>query len=48
VTPLNTVASELVADARISYVGDGPLTRATRRNGLGAKIHQAMAWLWPF
>ena len=48
VTPANTIASELVADARIAYVGDGPLTRATRRNGLGAKIHQAMQWLWPF
>jgi flagellar L-ring protein precursor FlgH len=48
VTPANTVASELVADARISYVGDGPLSQATKRRGLGAKIHQAMSWLWPF
>jgi flagellar L-ring protein FlgH len=48
VTPSNTVASELVADARIAYVGDGPLSRATKRHGLGAKLHRAISWLWPF
>ena len=48
VTAFNTVASELVADARISYVGDGPTTRATMRTGFGAKIHAFLDWLWPF
>ena len=48
VKPDNTVTSELVADARISYVGDGALTEATNRFGLGAWLHSALQWLWPF
>ena len=44
----NTVQSELVADARITYTGTGPMTRATNRHGLGGFIHDALAWLWPF
>lgn len=44
----NTVASELVADAKISYAGKGPLTDTTNRKGLGGWIHDALAWLWPF
>ena len=48
VTAANTIASELVADARISYVGEGPTTRATMRTGFGAKIHAFLDWLWPF
>ena len=44
----NTILSESVADARISYSGTGPLTRATNRRGLSAWIHSALDWLWPF
>lgn len=44
----NTVASELVADARVSYVGQGPLTNGTNRRGVGGWIHDALDWLWPF
>ena len=44
----NTVQSELVADARITYTGTGPMTRATNRHGLGGFLHDALAWLWPF
>jgi flagellar L-ring protein precursor FlgH len=48
VKPDNTVTSELVADACISYAGEGALTEATNRGGLGAWIHSAIVWLWPF
>jgi flagellar L-ring protein precursor FlgH len=44
----NTVQSELVADARITYTGSGPMTRATNRHGFGGFIHDALAWIWPF
>ncbi|MBL8863768.1 MAG: flagellar basal body L-ring protein FlgH [Planctomycetes bacterium] len=44
----NSVASELVANARVSYVGQGPLTNGTNRRGLGAVIHDAIDWVWPF
>lgn len=44
----NTILSQSVADARISYSGTGPLTRATNRHGLGAWIHRALDWIWPF
>lgn len=44
----NTIASELVANAKVSYSGEGPMTKATNRFGLGAWIHDALAWLWPF
>lgn len=48
VRPDNTVQSELVADARVSYAGKGPLTDATNRKGLGKLIFDAVRWLWPF
>jgi flagellar L-ring protein precursor FlgH len=48
VTSANTVSSSMVADARISYVGSGPSTNATQRRGIGAWIHDALDWLWPF
>lgn len=48
VKPNNTVESELVADARVSYLGTGPLTNSTNRVGLGKWFHDAIAWLWPF
>jgi flagellar L-ring protein precursor FlgH len=44
----NSVASELVANARVSYVGQGPLSNATNRRGLGAVVHDAIEWVWPF
>lgn len=44
----NTIQSELVADAKVSYVGTGDLTTTTNRNGLGGWLHRAIVWLWPF
>ncbi len=44
----NTVASELVADARISYQGMGNVSHATNRRGLNRFLTEAIAWLWPF
>jgi len=44
----NTIESELVAEARVSYTGTGPLTNGTNRTGIGRLIHDALAWLWPF
>lgn len=44
----NSIASELVANARVSYTGTGPLTNSTNRRGIGAWVHDAIAWLWPF
>ncbi|MEZ6014533.1 MAG: flagellar basal body L-ring protein FlgH [Planctomycetota bacterium] len=48
VTRSNTIESELVADARISYVGQGPGRRATERRGLAKWLHNVVDWLWPF
>jgi len=48
VTAANTVKSEFVADARISYSGDGPVTRATKRHGLGGWLYEVIDWIWPF
>ncbi len=48
ITPDNSIQSELVADAHVSYSGTGPLSNATRRRGLGGWIHDALTWLWPF
>ena len=48
IKPNNTVESELVAEARVSYQGTGPQTRATNRYGLGGVMHSVIAWLWPF
>ncbi|MEM6675322.1 MAG: flagellar basal body L-ring protein FlgH [Planctomycetota bacterium] len=44
----NTVQSELVADAYVSYAGSGPLTNATERRGLAKWFHIAIDALWPF
>jgi len=44
----NTIPSELVADAKVAYTGNGPLTDETNRTGLGKWIHDALQWLWPF
>ena len=48
VTRTNTVQSELVADARVSYVGEGPARKALERRGLAKWLHSAVDWLWPF
>lgn len=48
IKPDNTIASELVANAKVAYTGNGPLTSSTNREGLGAWIHDALAWIWPF
>lgn len=48
IEPGNTVKSEQVANAEISYVGDGVLTRTTTR-GFIARFFEVVAWvLWPF
>jgi flagellar L-ring protein precursor FlgH len=44
----NSIQSELVADAHVSYSGTGPLSNATRRRGLAGWFHDAIMWLWPF
>jgi flagellar L-ring protein FlgH len=48
ISPDNTVASELVANAKVSYTGTGPLTNSTNRQGIGRWLHDAIGWLWPF
>ncbi|MFT7678151.1 MAG: flagellar L-ring protein precursor FlgH [Planctomycetota bacterium] len=44
----NSVMSSKVADARITYSGSGPLTRATNRRGFGGWLHDIFDWIWPF
>jgi flagellar L-ring protein precursor FlgH len=44
----NTVLSELVAEARVSYVGEGQARDATSRRGIGGLLHRAIIWFWPF
>lgn len=44
----NTVQSEFVAEARVSYTGTGPLTESTNRYGVGGFIHSMISWIWPF
>ncbi|MDZ4772650.1 MAG: flagellar basal body L-ring protein FlgH [Planctomycetota bacterium] len=44
----NSIASELVANAKVAYTGTGPLTNSTNRRGIGAWVHDAIAWIWPF
>ncbi len=48
VTANNSVQSELVADARLSYIGQGVLTNSTNRSGIGGLLHSFISWLWPF
>ena len=48
ISAANTIESELVANARVSYSGSGPLTRSTNRHGLGGFLYSAFIWLWPF
>ena len=44
----NSIESELVANAEVTYRGTGPMTDSTNRRGLGGFIHGAISWLWPF
>ncbi len=44
----STVTSELVAEAKVSYAGTGPMADSTQRKGLGKWIHDAIQWIWPF
>lgn len=48
ITQNNTIDSELVAEATVTYSGTGPMTKATNRQGLGGLFHDAIAWIWPF
>jgi flagellar L-ring protein precursor FlgH len=48
IKPDNTIQSELVASANVSYAGTGPLTDTTNRQGLGKFIFDCLRWLWPF
>ncbi len=48
ISATNTVQSELVADARVTYSGSGPMTNATNRRGLSGWLYDALDWLWPF
>lgn len=48
ITAGNTIDSELVAEATVSYSGTGPMTNATNRTGIGKLFHDAIAWVWPF
>ncbi len=48
ITANNTIDSELVAEATVTYSGSGPMTKATNRTGLGKFFHDAIAWVWPF
>ena len=48
ILPDNTVQSEKVANAQVTYAGSGPLTDATNRFGLGQLIVKVIRWVWPF
>lgn len=48
ITATNTVTSELVANATVTYKGHGPMTKTTNRQGLGGWLHDVIGWLWPF
>ncbi|QDV09975.1 Flagellar L-ring protein precursor [Planctomycetes bacterium Poly30] len=48
VTRNNTVESELVADAYVSYVGTGQLSQTGKRRGLSGWLYNALDWIWPF
>ncbi|MFT5462957.1 MAG: flagellar L-ring protein precursor FlgH, partial [Planctomycetota bacterium] len=48
VLPNNTIESQLVAEAKISYQGTGDLTNSTNRTGVGRFLHSVISWFWPF
>lgn len=47
-TPSNTVLSESLAEARIVFEGEGPMTRTTERGVLGTIVDWIWYHLWPF
>lgn len=44
----NTVTSELVADATVSFTTSGPIANTGRRRGANGWFSNAIDWLWPF
>lgn len=48
ITAQNTVKSEQVANASISYVGSGPLTRTTTKGAVATVFEFIFHLLWPF
>ncbi len=44
----NSIESSLVADAKVVYIGQGPMTNSTNRRGLGGWLHSFIGWIWPF
>ncbi|MBI1382962.1 MAG: hypothetical protein GC161_17975 [Planctomycetaceae bacterium] len=44
----NSIQSSLVADAKVVYLGEGPMTNSTNRRGIGGWFHSLISWLWPF
>lgn len=48
ISSTNSVASELVANAQVTYKGSGPMTDTTNRYGIGGWLHRWIAWIWPF
>ncbi len=44
----NTIMSEQVAEARVSYSGSGPLSNSTRRRGFNGWLYNVLDWIWPF
>ncbi len=44
----NTVLSSQIADARITFVGEGPLTEASKKGWLARGIEKGLNFLWPF
>ncbi|MCA8922025.1 MAG: flagellar basal body L-ring protein FlgH [Planctomycetes bacterium] len=48
ILPGNTVLSENLAEARVSYEGTGPLTRNGQRGAVGKVVDYLWHNLWPF
>jgi flagellar L-ring protein precursor FlgH len=48
ISPSNTVLSESVANARIIYEGNGPLTETTNQGWLARLFTIAFNFFWPF
>ncbi|MEZ6185761.1 MAG: flagellar basal body L-ring protein FlgH [Planctomycetota bacterium] len=48
ILPGNTVLSENLAEARVSYEGSGPLTRNGKRGAIGTAVDYFWHNLWPF
>ncbi|MEO0651329.1 MAG: flagellar basal body L-ring protein FlgH [Planctomycetota bacterium] len=48
ISATNTVTSELVADATVSFTTSGPIANNGRRRGLNSWFSNTLDWLWPF